>query len=392
MHVPRIERAETLRILFAVTVPITARAVLRGQLSYLAEHGHEVHLATSVGDPFADEADAAITMRHVVPFSRSVLDAVQDVRALWELWRVVRKTKPDLLVVGTPKAGLLGALTARLSGVPCVYVLHGLRLEGETGFYRRVLWLAERLTCVLATHVIAVGDELRQRALSWSLVHQTKSSVPGAGSANGIDLDRFSPATSDESKQFRAVLGIPPSSFTVGFVGRLAPDKGLDIMIDMWPKVIEENHSATLLLVGGVDAPVGSDQEAAKALGNLPNVLAVGEVLDPERYFRVMDVLVLPSKREGLPTVVLEAAACEVPAVMTAATGARDAVAHGETGLVVPMGDAEATARALLSLSNEDRRLAMGRAARARTRDHFEQVTVWENYASLYRGVVHRQT
>ena len=387
MHVPRTERAETLRILFAVTVPITARAVLRGQLSYLAEHGHEVHLATSVGDPFADEADAAITMRHVVPFSRRFLDPIRDLRAAVGMFGLVRRVRPDLIVVGTPKAGIICAFVARLVGIPCLYILHGLRLEGAQGLPRAVMWLAERTTCALSTQVVAVGEQLRSTAIRLRLVSAARSSVAGHGSANGLNVQRFRPLDVDQQRDAKARLGLAPHGLVVGFVGRLTPDKGLSVIRTAWARVCVEDPEATLIMVGGVDSAVTTDL-VPNGMGHLDRVVWAGEVINPEQYLQVMDVLILPSKREGLPTVVLEAAACGVPTVMSDITGARDAVAHGDTGILLRSTERGELAEAILRFRDEAYRRRLGDAARERALRLYEQTGVWRAYERAYQQMV----
>lgn len=129
-----------------------------------------------------------------------------------------------------------------------------------------------------------------------------------------------------------------------------------------------------LLLVGG-------DEGAGYKAPQNPNVdvLEVGNVDEVRPYYAAMDVLVLPSLREGFPNVVLEAAAMSVPAVVTDATGVFDSVVDQETGVIVPVGDVEALAGALRTLSEDpELRARYGAAARHRVETDFAQEDIWE--------------
>ena len=381
-----------LRILLAVTVPITVRTVLRGQPTFLASRGHEVHIATSKGEAFAEaHSDARVAERHVVPFSRRLFDPVADLRAMIAILRLLRRSRPDVVVAGTPKAGLISMLAARTLGVPRIYVLHGLRLEGASGLTFRLMRSAEKLACSLADCVAVVGGQLLEKSRELGVVSVEKSFVLGSGSASGIDMRRFRPVGANDRAKMREDAGVPTDSFVVGFVGRLTPDKGLAAIVQAWPVVLSRVPGARLVVVGGIDATGAMEDSLVKTLDELPHVVRLGEVPDPERTLPILDLLVLPSKREGLPTVVLEAAACGIPAVMTDVTGARDAIVDGETGLIVPLGTTARLASAVVELADEDTRTRMGVAARTRVRQHFTQTDVCRRYAELYEYVARSQ-
>jgi glycosyltransferase involved in cell wall biosynthesis len=139
-----------------------------------------------------------------------------------------------------------------------------------------------------------------------------------------------------------------------------------------------------LLLVGAAESG-GEDPLAAAGA----TVVRTGFVTDPERYYAAMDLLCLPTFREGFPNVVLEAAAAGIPTVTTDATGAVDSVVDGETGLVVPVRDATALADAIGRLSAESElRARLGAAARVRARERFARPVVWAAQEEFYRSVL----
>jgi glycosyltransferase involved in cell wall biosynthesis len=150
--------------------------------------------------------------------------------------------------------------------------------------------------------------------------------------------------------------------------------------------------SAVLLLVGSYEQGDPVPPETRSAIESDSSVIRVDFASEIETYYFVMDMLVLPTHREGFPNVVLEAQAASRPVVTTRATGASDSICDGFTGLVVPVGDAVALADALMRLLS-DRELAqrMGRAGRERVIREFCHERIWEALAALYRELLHQR-
>jgi glycosyltransferase involved in cell wall biosynthesis len=185
-------------------------------------------------------------------------------------------------------------------------------------------------------------------------------------------------------RELRDELGLIADVPVVGFVGRLTEDKGLRVLADA-RRVLEEGRvDYQLLIVGGVDDSNGpSHLMALSAHGRKPVI--TGHVGDPSIYYKLMDVFCLPTYREGFPNVVLEAGASSLPTVTTTATGAIDSVIDGSTGLVVEIGDSNATARALKELI-EDKTLRehMGNNAVEYVSAEYSRNHVWALLADFY--------
>ena len=242
-------------------------------------------------------------------------------------------------------------------------MLRGLKLETTTGFKRRILLATERLAAACAHIVLCNSESLRAEALALGMAPAAKLHLLGEGSSNGVDVVRFSPGPSD----MRDRLGLPGDAPVVGFVGRLTRDKGLPELIEAFESILKQQPEAHLLLVGWFDA---AEDALGPALRNRildhPRIHCTGFVADTAPYYRAMDMMVLPTWREGFPTVVLEAAATGIPVITTLSTGSRDSVVPEVTGLLIPPGYPEAISEAVLKLLRDpDRRRRMGEAARA---------------------------
>ena len=323
-----------------------------------------------------------------VPMEREMAP-LSDVVSLWRLWRLMRRLRPDICHVGTPKAGLLGGLAALLAGVPQrFYTLHGLRLETAAGLKRVILTVAERTSCLLAHRVICVSRSLRRRAVELGIVEASKTRLAGPGSANGVDASRFDPRGLRQAgaRGVRRSLGLPDQVSVVGFVGRLTRDKGIAELIEAFRLLGGRFSGLRLLLVGCFEKADPLPAWVETSIWANPRIVHTGFVDDPALLYRLMDVVVLPSYREGFPTVALEAAAAGKPIVAARVSGTEDAVVEGETGLLAPPREAGALADAIgVLLGDKIRADQMGLAARRRVLREFAPERVWEGLLALYQ-------
>lgn len=323
---------------------------------------------------------------YVIPIQRTI-SPLSDCIALLRIWRLIRRLKPDLVEFSTPKAGLLGSIAALLCRVPArIYLLRGLKLETSTGMKRLLLLGAERISARCAHVVLCNSRSLRQRAKECGIAPEAKLIVLGEGSSNGVDTRRFSPGPSHIREQLR----IPHDAPVIGFVGRLTCDKGLPELLEAFRTVLRQVPNAYLLLVGWFDAAEDAlDRGMRERIESHPRVIQTGFAQDTSPFYRAMDMLVLPSWREGFPNAVLEASASGIPVVATNCTGSRDAVVPGVTGMLIPPGNSTAICEAVLGLLDDEQRLReMGNAARAWVIENYESRHVLGQAVALYSRLI----
>jgi glycosyltransferase involved in cell wall biosynthesis len=359
---------------------------LQGQLQYFQNKGFDV----TVLAPKTRKGEWEVPRPEGIPFIEVPMEQeiapLRDLASLWRLWCTFRRLRPAVSNVGTPKAGLLGGIAAWLNRVPCrIYTLHGLRFETTKGLKRRILIYAERLACYFAHRVICVSQSVREKALACGLARPERMVVLGPGSCNGVDTSRFAatPELARRAAELRSQLGIPAEAAVVAFVGRLTRDKGIPELIEAFLRLDKQFRDLRLLLVGCFQNGDPLPAETRRCVETHPRVIFAGAVPDPAAYYAIADVVVLPSHREGLPMVVLEAHAAGKPVVGAAATGIVNIVLDGETGLLFPVGDVPALAQALAKLI-ADKSLArkLGAAGQDRVKREFQQERIWE---ALYR-------
>jgi glycosyltransferase involved in cell wall biosynthesis len=368
-----------------ITHPQTC-VVLRGRIRALRQAGFFVVLISSPGI-FAEQLAADEGAAHVpIPMRRGIAP-MDDIISLFRLVSVLWRLSPTLTEFSTPKAGFLGNIAALLCGIPTrIYLLRGLRLETSTGLKRGILKTAERLAAACAHLVVCNSESLRRKAVDLGVARETKVRLIAYGSSNGVDTERFIPGPDT----VRSRLGIPTGAPVIGFVGRFTRDKGVPELFDAFNSLLGVLPNARLLLVGWFDESEDALTVYQRArIEAHPRIIRTGFVHDTAPYYRVMDVLVLPTWREGFPNVALEGAASGVPVITTLTTGARDAVLPGITGLLVPPGDPRALAESLITLLQDpQRRVAMGRAARSWVVERFVEHRVLAQTVALYKQMV----
>lgn len=266
---------------------------------------------------------------------------------------LIRRLRPDILHLHSAKAGLAGRLAAR-GRVPTVFQPHAWSFDAVDGPTRAFALRWERYATRWTSRLLWVSDDERERG------RHAGVRARGRVIPNGVDLARFSAPRPGARAAARAELtALPARTPVVVCVGRLCRQKGQDVLLRAWPSVTAELPGAHLVLVGD-----GPDREALSA-ASPPSVRCVGGSDVVRDWYAAADLLVLPSRWEGMALAPLEAMACGLPAVLSQVSGARASLppAHRDRHLV-PVGDAEALATALLHvLGDDESRLRAGREA-----------------------------
>lgn len=366
---------------------------LRGQASYLRASGYDVHVAASPGRELEDLGEREEVTCHGVAITRHV-SPLADARSLWNLVRVMRRVRPDVVHAHFTKSGLLGMIAGVLCRTPVrIYHIRGLSHVTAKGMLRAALLASDRLSCALAHQVLCVSHSNREVLLREGICRAEKVKVLGAGSGNGVDATgRFVPAAPAARGAARESLGIPQDAPVIGFVGRLVRDKGVVELVDAWSWLRGVHERVHLVLVGPFERERRADTLPAglrRALETDARVHLTGFVRDTPPLYAAMDVVALPTYREGLPNVALEAAAMSLPIVATSVPGCIDVVQDGVTGTLVPPRDALALATALdRYLADPALRDLHGAAARRRVVAEFRREAIWQAVVCEYGALL----
>tara|TARA_R110002073_G_scaffold74100_2_gene181067 strand:- start:59003 stop:60130 length:1128 start_codon:yes stop_codon:yes gene_type:complete len=353
--------------------------------------GYDVAIASSPGHELEDFGDEEGVAVHAVSMERRIAP-LSDLVSLAKLLREIREIRPEIVHSHTPKGGLLGMCAATLAGVPVrCYHLRGLPMMSATGPKRTLLRWTERLSCLLADEVFCVSSSLREVALSERLCPASKIHVLAGGSGNGVDsTGLYNPKTHAPLARdaIRAGLDIRKDQVVVGFVGRMVGDKGVVELAKAWKTVRGLHSDALLLLIGPREASDAVPPDILEQLDSDSRVRWVDTVANVAEYYAAMDLVVLPTYREGLPNVLLEAAAMQLPVVATEVPGCVDVVVDGVTGMLVPPQTVEPLAKAIDTyLSSSELRREHGTNARVHVVANFSQEKIWQALSEHYEAL-----
>lgn len=386
--------SQSIKLLHITTVPQTLN-FLKGQVGYMKRQGFDVHALSSPGDFLRQFGDREQVTVHAVEMPRRITP-LQDLLAVFRLWYCLHRIRPHIVHASTPKGGLLGSISAWLAGVPVrIYHMRGLPLMTATGYKRWLLWWSEKVSCLLADQVICVSHSLRDVAVSEGLCPASKIKVLLGGSSNGVDATgRYNPNCFDAGvgQAIRRQYGIPADAPVVGFVGRLVRDKGISELVEAWNLLRDEFPHLHLLIVGPFEPqdPVPADVE--QILRHDARIHLTGGTQDTSPLYAAMDILTLPTYREGFPNTPLEAAAMQLPVVATRIPGCIDAVQDGVTGTLVPPRNAEALAQAIRGyLNHPELGQQHGQAGRDRVLQSFRQEAIWDAFYQEYMRLLHEK-
>lgn len=253
-------------------------------------------------------------------------------------------------IIGTPKFSVWAILFARLFKKPVTLALTG---KAEI-FSAAENWRNKILaTC---TNYVATTKEIRDGFVERGGIDPKKIFIL----PHGIDTAKFPPSNEKIRRELKIAHGVDPNCKVLLFCARIVRDKGVDTLQDVW-KILHEKFPDAILFVvgGGLNELLDELRRLSTALGD--SIRVVGEVDAPQEFYRMADVYIFPSRHEGLPTSLLEAMACALPAVTSDIGGCEDVIENGVNGYRVHSEDAAAFADKISVLfGDDDRRKIFG--------------------------------
>jgi glycosyltransferase involved in cell wall biosynthesis len=306
---------------------------------------------------------------------------LSDLSAFFQLFRIFRSWKPDVVHTHTAKAGAVGRAAARCAGVPgIVHTFHGHVLRGYfprpvEGIFRAV----ERGLTRITDRIVTLSPALKADLVAMGIAGPEKIDVIPLG----MDLDPLLGCDSRRG-ELRAELGIGDEEPLVGVVGRLVPIKNHRLFLEAARSMVDSGLPARFAVVGDGDLR-DSLMVFASELGIADRVRFLGWRKDMVPVYAGLDLLALTSDNEGTPVAVIEAMAAGVPVVATAVGGVPDVVRDGETGRLVPAGDAGAMGQAWrTALAEKMQTEQMRIRARHEVEERFGRERMLSSMSSLY--------
>jgi glycosyltransferase involved in cell wall biosynthesis len=342
--------------------------------------GYEVHVLTRVDQRRAEIEREGFTL-HPLAWQRSALSPLASARSVLEVRRILRAIRPTIVHNVAVKPAVIGSLAARgLPGIGVVNSINGLgsaflpKTAKDRLMKRGLEAVLSRVLSGARTRVIVQNPEDREAILALGIPPGNVVLVPGSG----VDTDALLP------------LPEPPGPVKAAYVGRMLEDKGLRALMDAHRLLRQRGQGIELLLAGEPDPgnPHTITEAELLAWGSEPGVTWLGHVEQIRDVWAQSHIAVLPSRREGLPKSLLEAAAFGRPLVATDAPGCREVAIAGETGLLAPIDDAAALADALATLARSPAmRARMGANARRLAVERFSSADIGRQTVATYRAL-----
>ena len=318
------------KIALVVSTPSTFNSFYRNHIKVLSQNFN----VTLIANFNLSECDIDNVKKIHVEIQRKP-SLISDVKVLFDLIRLFKKEKFEVVHSTTPKAGLLTQIAGKLARVKFrIHTFTGQVWATKTGYKREILKKLDSLIAVSATHLLADSFTQRDFLEDQDVVPKNKIQVLGLGSISGINTDKFRPLKTDN---LREELNISKESFLYLYLGRLNRDKGILDLLAAFEKVYSKNPNTYLLLVGRDEeqlVPIIEKHYLFKK-----SISYLNFTKQPEKFMSMADVFCIPSYREGFGSVVIEAAACKTPSIGSNIYGLSDSIEDGKSGLLFKVGN-----------------------------------------------------
>ena len=368
------------RVLEIITLADSAEAFIGDQFSFFQEEGdYDMHLICSYGSSLDEFAHRQGIRYKAVEICRE-LSPYKDLKAVFEIARYIRKNNIDIIVAHYfPKASLIATLANLLAGNKTkVIIAHGVLHDTMHGVMRKLVILEQKFDVFFAKKVVCVSPSVARRRMEDGIDTANRQVILGGGSCNGVDaINKFNPenVSSKDLVFLKQKFGLVESDFVIGFSGRLVRDKGI-AELSLAFQMLKEKHpskSIKLLIIGEKEKRDAVPQEVLEVLEGNPDVIFTGRVdySEIQKYYLLMNVLVLPSYREGFPTVVLESSAMGIPVIVSKSTGCIDSIQEGLTGVFTDI-TPESIVKNIEFFFEDNIAMVMGKNARQYIIDNYD--------------------
>jgi glycosyltransferase involved in cell wall biosynthesis len=368
------------KVCFIATTPYAVNPFLKAHLLHLSKFYEVILCVNKNVYTLDDEIKKAIRVHHC-DIERKI-SFFKDFHALLQLAILFFKLKPNSIHSITPKAGLLAMIAGFIARVPHrFHTFTGQVWASKKGFSRIFLKLLDRGIVIFSTQIFTDSQSQLNFLCSQGVIKLGCSKVLGSGSIAGVDVQRFKPDLTQRNIR-RGDLSVDNSTIVFLYVGRITKDKGLFDLIAAMNIVSGQYPDAELWIVGPDEA--GIQKDLLMQVGVNTKVRWLGETFHPEHYMAAADILLLPSYREGFGSVIIEAAACGIPAIAYKTEGVVDAIVDGQTGVLVEKFNIDQFSQVMMRLIEDATlRSQLGLAAKKRSQELFASEIItgaWERY------------
>ena len=378
------------KLIRITTVPLSLEKLLENQLRFMKEFYNVTAISSEKNRLTQFGKEQGINTYHI-ELTRKITP-LKDIKAVFKLYKFLKKEKPFIVHTHTPKAGIVGMIAAYLAKVPNrLHTVAGLPLLESTGFKRKILNIVEKLTYKCATKIYPNSFGLKDIIIENKFVNKEKLKIIANGSSNGINTSYFNPNlfSEEQKKKLKIKLGIYKEDFVFIFVGRIVGDKGINELIAAFDKLSKEKENIKLLMVGGLEDDLDPLKVGTKkTIKRNKRIIFTGFQKDVRLYFAISDTLVFPSYREGFPNVVMQAGAMNLPSIVTNINGCNEIIKNNINGKIIPVKDAKSLYKEMIFfIENRKDIQEMKNKARNIIVDNYQSEVVWKSLLNEYQSL-----
>lgn len=365
------------KILHVVNISFVLPYYIGDQFDYFREKDYDLFVACTPSEHLFSYGQEKGFKTFGVHILRAI-NPVADIKSIWALIKIIKNNNIDIVIGHTPKGAMIAMIAASIAGVKQrIYFRHGLMYETSTGLKKKLLIGIEKLTGRLAKRVVCVSNSVIDKSIKLNLNKPVKNILLNKGTCNGINLNRMLPLLRKDQKLLEQ-LGIAVNDRVIGYVGRLVNDKGINELVEAWRLITLQYNNVKLLLVGPFEERDSISEATKEIMNTTDTIIHTGLINDVVPYYNVMDVFILPSYREGFPTVVLEASAMRLPVITTRSTGCVDSIVEEHTGIFTEISSSAIAEALKYYLANPDIARQHGINGRKFVENNFNQETIWK--------------
>jgi len=378
-----------IKICHVTSIDFTLKFMLLNKLKFLKNQGYDVYAVCSPGKWFKDIEREGIKIKTIM--MKRKISPISDLITFLKLFFYFRKEKFDIVHTHTLKPEFWAQIAAKLVGVPIIVnTIHGFIFgEKRISFKQKLFILLQKIASRYSDVIFTVSKAVINTA------NQKKICKPHLLRYLGRDIDTNRFDASRFSKEFilnkKKQLGINPNKKVIGIVARLVEEKGYLELFKAFGRVLD-GFPNTLLLVVGPEEPEkrdAIDPKIVKRYNIRNNVIFLGERIDVDEIYSLMDIFVLPTHREGVGASILEASAMEKPVIVSDTGGCPEAVDDGKTGILVPLKNAEKLFEAIVYLfNNPEKAREMGRQGRRKILKEFNEALIFDRMKTEYERLI----
>lgn len=372
--------------LFIITTVPSSLIFFKGQIPLLRDE-FDLTLISSPEEQLFKTANFNKVKSYGIVMKREI-SILQDFLSLFKLMVCFYQNKPDIVHGNTPKGSFLSMIASWVCRVPTrVYYVHGLRYQGSIGVKKKILIYMEKISCKLATDIFAVSTGVKE-VMYEDGITKKKINIIWNGSINGINSDFFNPDII-EIIDLKEQYSIEKDDFVFGFVGRIVADKGINELVWAFKNLNEFYPDIKLLLVGVFEHSLDPLLPEIKVeIEQNKNIIVVGFQEDVRPFYKLMNLFVFPSFREGFGISLMEAAAMNIPSISSDIIGCNEIIEHNMNGFLIPSKNKEALLEKMkFSIENKDKINVMSTLTRDIILSKFEQKQLWRKTMDIYKQI-----